>query len=40
MDELMIEDGYNLVSKQRLNGVYLFEFIFEDGSREIKQVIF
>ena len=40
IDEMMIEEGYNLVSKYKLNGVYLFEFIFEDGKREIKQVIF
>ena len=40
VDELMIEEGYNSVSKYKLNGVYLFEFIFEDGKREIKQVIF
>ncbi len=40
VEEMMIENGYNLVGKQILNGVYLFEFIFEDGLREIKQVIF
>lgn len=40
VDELMIEDGYNLVSKYKFNGIYFFEFIFEDGTRDIRKVIF
>ena len=40
VDELMIEDGYNLVSKHKFTGIYFFEFIFEDGTRDIRKVIF
>ena len=40
ISEVMINDGYNLINELGLSGVYLFEFIFEDGSREIKQVVF
>ena len=39
VSELMINEGYNVIEKLGLSGLYLFEFIFEDGSREIKQVV-
>ena len=34
-----IEEGYNVLGNIVQNGVCLLEFIFEDGHREIKQVI-
>ena len=39
VSEIMINEGYNTVENLGLSGVYLFEFIFADGSREIKQVV-
>ena len=37
--EVLIEEGKNVIDNFALNGVYLLEFIFEDGHREIQQVI-
>ena len=34
----LLWEGYNNISETGLNGIYLLEFIFEDGHREIKQV--
>ena len=39
LDEVFIEEGYNVLGNIVQNGVCLLEFIFEDGHREIKQVI-
>ena len=39
VDETMIGEGYNQFSIQDKKGVYLFEFIFEDNHREIKQIV-
>ena len=39
LDEVFIEEGYNVLGDIVQNGVCLLEFIFEDGHREIKQVI-
>ena len=36
--EYLLWEGYNNISETGLNGIYLLEFIFEDGHREIKQV--
>lgn len=39
VDETMIGEGHNQFSIQDKKGVYLFEFIFEDNHREIKQIV-
>ena len=39
VSEVNINEGYNLIDRLGLSGVYLFEFVFDDGSREIKQVV-
>lgn len=39
IDEFMLLEGYNSINCSGVKGVCLFEFIFEDGCREIKQVI-
>ncbi len=38
--EIELVGGHNLIANLDLEGVYLFEFILEDNSREIKQMIF
>ena len=39
VSDVNINEGYNLIDRLGLSGVYLFEFVFDDGSREIKQVV-
>ena len=39
LKEVMISEGNNVVDGLITNGVCLFEFIFENGEKEIKQVI-
>ena len=39
IDEFMLSEGYNTINCGAAKGVCLLEFIFEDGHREIKQVI-
>ena len=39
LKDYAITEGFNSVSTLGLNGMYILEFIFEDNSREIQQVV-
>jgi hypothetical protein len=35
-----VQEGENLISTLGMSGVYILDFLFEDGTREIEQVVF
>ena len=37
--EFFLSEGVTAVDVLGLNGIYIFEFIFEDNQREIQQVV-